>query len=161
MYIYGHHWNAQESQAETFFFERKAETWGDSDLIHRNERLDCRWLTTCLLGFLLWSIQISTFHSKRIKHFASQTFSIVPRRRVLARKGRKFWGTREGGYKILGKGFLDPPHPPLELGKCPWTYKFSCITNDIDWVTHVHATCCKNFLTQPCVRFCFLKTSHS
>ena len=34
---------------------------------------------------------------------------------------RKFWGTREGGYKILGKGFLNPPRPPLELVKCPLT----------------------------------------
>jgi hypothetical protein len=100
-----------------------AQSWdmGSSDHIKRNETN--RTLLDVLR--LLWIPSLKyrklKFHSKRIKHFASQVFSVVPPIRDCARKGRKFWGTREGGYKILGKGILNPPHPPLELGKCPWT----------------------------------------
>jgi hypothetical protein len=56
-----------------------------------------------------------------IKHFASQVSSLYPVYAYVRVKEENFGEQGRVGTKFLGKGFLNPPHPPLELGKCPWT----------------------------------------
>jgi hypothetical protein len=78
MYIYGHHWNCTRITKLKPSFPAQSWDMGNSDLIKRNEQIGLFLMSYMSFGFLLWSIQTLKFHSKRIKHFASQVSSLYP-----------------------------------------------------------------------------------